>query len=153
MMPAVSRGLIEVAKTTSKMMPSPIERSWIIEGNPIAQSSFLSKSADGQAWTVVWQCSAGKFHWYYEIDETMLLLEGAIVIESDGMPPTRYGPGDVIFFKEGAHAKWQVEGHVRKLAFCRRTQPFLLSLAVRAFSKIKRTLIPGRQRKVESLTG
>jgi hypothetical protein len=102
---------------------------------------------------VVWQCSAGKFHWYYEIDETMLLLEGAIVIESDGMPPTRYGPGDVIFFKEGAHAKWQVEGHVRKLAFCRRTQPFLLSLAVRAFSKIKRTLIPGRQRKVESLTG
>jgi uncharacterized cupin superfamily protein len=153
MMPAVSRGLIEVAKTTSKMTPSPIERSWIIEGNPIAQSSFLSKSADGQAWTVVWQCSAGKFHWYYEIDETMLLLEGAIVIESDGMPPTRYGPGDVIFFKEGAHAKWQVEGHVRKLAFCRRTQPFLLSLAVRAFSKIKRTLIPGRQRKVESLTG
>ena len=152
-MPAISRALIEVANTTSKMTPSPIERSWIIEGNPAAQSSLLSKSADGQAWTVVWQCSAGKFHWYYDIDETILILEGAIIIESDGMPPTRYGPGDVIFFKEGAHAKWQVEGRVRKLAFCRKTQPVLLNFAARVFSKIKRTLKPGRQRKVASLAG
>ena len=82
-----------------------------------------------------------------------MILEGAIVIESDGMPPTRYGPGDVIFFRQGAHAKWQVEGHVRKLAFCRKTQPVLLNFAVRAFSKIKRTLTPGRQQKVASLTG
>lgn len=152
-MPAISRALIEVANTTSKMTPSPIERSWIIEGNPAAQSSLLSKSADGQAWTVVWQCSAGKFHWYYDIDETILILEGAIIIKSDGMPPTRYGPGDVIFFKEGAHAKWQVEGRVRKLAFCRKTQPVLLNFAARVFSKIKRTLKPGRQRKVASLAG
>jgi uncharacterized cupin superfamily protein len=150
--PVISRALIEAANTSSKMTPSPIERSWIIEGNPIAQLSFLSKSADGQAWTVVWQCSAGKFHWYYDLDETILILDGTIVIESDWMPPTRYGPGDVIFFKHGARAKWHVEGHVRKLAFCRKTQPILLSFAVRAFSKIKRTLIPGRQR-VGSLVG
>jgi uncharacterized protein len=149
----MSRTLIEVANTTSKMRPSPIEPSWIIEGDPVAQLSFLSKSADGQAWTVVWQCSAGKFHWYYDIDETILILEGSIIIESDRMPPTRYGPGDVIFFKEGAHAKWEVEGHVRKLAFCRKTQPVLLNFAARAFSKIKRTLMPGRQRKVASLAG
>ena len=57
------------------------------------------------------------------IDETILILEGSIVLESDAMPPTRYGPGDVIFFREGAHAKWHVESKVRKLAFCRKTQP------------------------------
>ena len=84
--------------------------------------------------------------------------EAAVPAESTGLLEVLdvwggYGSGDVIFFKEGAHAKWQVEGHVRKLAFCRRTQPVLFSLAVRAFSKIKRTLTPGRQRKVESLTG
>jgi uncharacterized cupin superfamily protein len=99
-MPANSRALIEVANTASNMTPSPIENSWIIEGNPVAQSSLLSKSADGQAWTVVWQCSEGKFHWYYDIDETVLLLQGSIVIETDGMLPTRYGPDDVIFFPE-----------------------------------------------------
>jgi uncharacterized cupin superfamily protein len=145
-MPASSRALIEVAKTASNMTPSPIENSWIIEGNPVAQSSILSKSVDGQAWTVVWQCSAGKFHWHYSIDETILILEGTIVIEADGMPPTRYGPGEVIFFKEGAHAKWYVEVQVRKLAFCRRTTPVLLSFAMRLVSKIKRTLTGRRVR-------
>jgi uncharacterized protein len=145
-MPASSRALIEVANTASNMTPSPIENSWIIEGNPVAQSSILSKSVDGQAWTVVWQCSAGKFHWRYSIDETILILEGAIVIEADGMPPTRYGPGEVIFFKEGAHAKWHVEVHVRKLAFCRRTTPVLLSFAMGLVSKIKRTLTGRRLR-------
>ena len=150
-MPAISRPLIEVANTASNLTPSPIEPSWIIEGNPVAQSSLLSKSADGQAWTVVWQCSEGKFNWYYELDETMLILEGSIVLENDGMRPTRYSAGDVIFFKKDAHAKWHVEGYVRKLAFCRRTQPALLGFALRALSKIKRSLMPARKRKADSL--
>ncbi|MGA2057173.1 MAG: cupin domain-containing protein [Bradyrhizobium sp.] len=149
----MSRALIEVANTTSNLTPWPIECSWIVEGNPTAQGSLLSKSADGLAWTVVWQCSEGKFHWYYDFDETLIILEGSIVVESDGMHPTRYGPGDVIFFRNGAHAKWHVEGHVRKIAFCRRSQPVFLGFALRVFSKIKRTLFPGRQRKAVSLAG
>ena len=66
-MPIASRALIEVAHTTSNLKPSPIEPSWIIEGNPVAQASLLSKSDDGQAWTVVWQCSKGTFDWYYDV--------------------------------------------------------------------------------------
>jgi uncharacterized protein len=147
----VARALIETANTASNLTPSPIEPSWITEGNPVARASLLSKSADGQAWTVVWQCSEGKFHWYYDIDETILILEGSIVLENDAMPPTRYGPGDTIFFKNGAHAKWHVEGHVRKLAFCRKTQPVLLNFALRGFSKIKRMIMPGRKRKADGL--
>jgi hypothetical protein len=65
---------------------------------------------------MVWQCSEGRFNWYYDFDETILILEGSIVLENDTMGPTRYGPGDVIFFKDGAHSKWHVEGHVKKLA-------------------------------------
>ena len=152
-MTGISRTLIEVANTTSKMSLSPIERSWIIEGDPIAELSILSKSADYRAWTVVWQCSAGKFHWYYDIDETILILDGAIIIEADGMPPARYERGDVIFFKEGAHAIWHVEDRVRKLAFCRKTNPALLNFVVRALSKIKRTLLSGQQSNSTSLSG
>jgi uncharacterized cupin superfamily protein len=142
--------LIEVANTAANLTPSPIEPSWIIEGNPVAQSSLLSKSPDGQAWTVVWQCSEGKFNWHYDLDETILILEGSIVVENDGMRPTRYGTGDVIF-KTGAHAKWHVESHVRKLSFCRRSLPVLLGFALRAFSKIKRTFVPAREHKAGSL--
>ena len=143
------QALIEGAHTTAaSLTPSPIEPTWIIEGSPVAELSLLSKSADGQAWTVIWRCSEGKFHWYYDFDETILILEGSIVIEGDGLPPTRYGAGDVIFFKKGAHAKWHVESRVRKLAFCRKTQPILMSYALRASSKIKRTLVPVRKAEV-----
>jgi uncharacterized cupin superfamily protein len=150
-MPIASRALIEAAHITTNLEPSPIEPSWIIEGNPVAQASVLSKSKDGQAWTVVWQCSKGRFDWYYDIDETILILEGSVVLESDAMPPTHYSPGDVIFFRDGAHVKWHVESHVRKLAFCRKAQPILLGFALRAFSKIRRMLVPPGKRRADSL--
>jgi uncharacterized cupin superfamily protein len=149
----MSRTLIETANLVVNLMSRPIEPSWIIEGNPVAQCSVLSKSADGLASTMVWQCSEGKFNWYYDFDETILILEGSIVVESDTMAPTRYGAGDVIFFRDGAHAKWHVEGHVKKLAFCRKTQPVLLGFALRVFSKIKRTLMPAGKRQPASLMG
>jgi uncharacterized protein len=149
----MSRALIETTNIVVNLTPGPIEPSWIIEGNPIAQCCVLSKSADGLASTVVWECSEGKFNWYYDFDETILILEGSVVLESDTMRPTHYGPGDVIFFKYGAHAKWHVEGRVRKLAFCRTAQPALLAFALRAIAKIKRTLMPSGKRQSVSLMG
>ena len=149
----MSRSLIETSNLVVNLTPRPIEPSWIIEGNPAAQWCVLSQSADGLASTMVWQCSEGKFNWFYDFDETILILEGSIVLENDTMSPTRYGPGDVIFFKDGAHARWHVEGRVRKLAFCRKTQPVLLGFALRVFSKIKRTLMPSGKRQPASLMG
>ena len=149
----MSSALIETANLVTNLTPQPIEPSWVIEGNPVAQCCVLSKSADGLASTMVWQCSEGKFNWYYDFDETILILEGSIVLENDALRPTRYGPGDVIFFKDGAHARWHVEGHVRKLAFCRKTQPVLLGFALRVFAKLKRTLMPAGRRQPASLMG
>ena len=147
------RALIETSNIVVNLTPRPIEPSWIVEGNPVAQSCVLSRSADGLASTIVWECSEGKFDWYYDCDETILILEGSIVLENDAMRPTRYGVGDVIFFKHGAHAKWHVEGRVRKLAFCRTTQPLLFGFALRAINKIKRTLMPSDKRQSVSLMG
>jgi uncharacterized cupin superfamily protein len=145
--------LIETTNLVVNLTPRPIEPSWIIEGNPVAQWCVLSKSADGLASTMVWECSEGKFNWYYDFDETIMILDGSIVLESDAMCPTRYGPGDVIFFRNGAHARWHVEGRVRKLAFCRTTQPFVLGFALRALNRFKRTLMPSGKRTTASLAG
>lgn len=147
----MSHALIETAKLDVNLTPRPIEPSWIIEGNPVAQWHVLSRSADGLASTMVWECSEGRFNWYYDFDETVLILEGSIVLESDGMPPTRYTAGDVIFFKDGAHAKWHVEGRVRKLAFCRKTQPVWLGFALRVFLKLKKIILPAGERQAASL--
>ncbi len=147
----MSRALIEIAKLTVDLTPRPIEPSWIIEGKPDATWGVLSKSADGLASTMVWHCTAGKFNWYYDFDETILILEGGIVLESDTMPPTRYGPGDVIFFKDGAHARWHVESHVKKLAFCRKTQPVWLGFALRVVLKLKKMFSAAGNRQPASL--
>jgi uncharacterized cupin superfamily protein len=149
----MSRGLIEIGNLDVELTARPIAPSWIIEGKPSASACTLSQSADGTATTIVWHCTEGKFNWYYDFDETILILEGSIVLENDVMRPTRYGPGDVIFFKDGAHARWHVEGHVKKLAFCRKTQPVWLGFALRVIGKLRRMLIPAGGEKAASLIG
>jgi uncharacterized cupin superfamily protein len=133
------RALIETGHCDADLKPSPIEPSWILEGNPEARSRRLSTSGDGTAVTLIWSCTEGKFNWYYDFDETIMILEGSIVLESEGMPPKRYGVGDVIFFRDGAHAKWHVEGYVKKVAFLRQTNPIGFGFAIRAVNKLKRT--------------
>jgi uncharacterized cupin superfamily protein len=149
----MSRGLIEIGNLNVELAPRPIEPSWIVEGKPVASACTLSQSADGTATTIVWHCTEGKFNWYYDFDETILILEGSIVLENETMRPKRYGAGDVIFFKDGAHAKWHVDGHVKKLAFCRKTQPLWLGFALRAIGKLKRMFIPASDQKAASLMG
>jgi uncharacterized protein len=147
----MSSALIETTNVAVSLTPRPIEPSWIIEGNPMAQWHVLSKSADGLASTMVWECSQGKFNWYYDFDETVLILEGSILLESDTMPSKRYVAGDIIFFKDGAHARWHIEDRVRKLAFCRKTQPVWLGLALRVFRKLKKIMMPAGARPAGSL--
>ncbi|QHO72407.1 cupin [Bradyrhizobium sp. CCBAU 051011] len=136
--------LVETGHCNVDLKPSPIKPHWILEGNPEAREHVLSTSACGTTKTIIWSCTEGKFNWYYDVDETIMILEGSIVLESNGMPPRRYGVGDVILFREGACVKWHVEGHVRKIAFFRQTIPFGLGYAVRAINKLKQILFaPG----------
>ena len=71
----MSGSMIETTNLVVNLTPRPIEPSWIIEGNPVAQSCVLSQSADGLATTIVWECSEGRFNWNYDFDETILILQ------------------------------------------------------------------------------
>jgi uncharacterized cupin superfamily protein len=132
---------IETGHCDVDLKPSPIEPSWIIEGNPEARSHKLSASADRAAATLIWACTEGKFNWYYDFDETIMILEGSVVLESEGMPPKRYSVGDVIFFRSGTHVKWHVEGYVKKVAFCRQTNPIGFGFAIRGVNRLKRMFL------------
>ena len=145
--------LIETGHCNVELKPAPIEPSWIIEGNPQASSHALSTSADGTATSLIWHCTEGKFNWYYDFDETIMILEGSIVLESEGLPPKRYGAGDVIFFRDGAHAKWHVEGHVKKIAFCRKTNPAVIGFMIRVVNKLKRMFLSPGERSPAPLMG
>lgn len=128
--------------TNVDLRAAPIEPSWILEGAPHARNAVLSRSADGLASTLVWDCTAGKFQWFYDIDETIYFLEGSATISDGHGAPRTFTAGDVLFLPKGAVCHWHVEDYVRKVAFCRRTTPWLVGFAVRAAGRLRRTLLP-----------
>jgi uncharacterized cupin superfamily protein len=122
------------------LAPSPIDPEWIEDGDPQARSAILAASADRGAWTVLWECTSGRFTWRYDIDETVHFLAGSVVVSAPGMPARRYGAGDTIHFSRGAVATWEVEGFIRKVAFCRRAPPRPIARAMRLARSVHRRL-------------
>ncbi len=136
---------------------APIRQEWILDGDPVARNAVLARSGDAAAFTLVWDCTPGKFMWHYDIDETIHILEGRVVLDDGSAPPRRLGPGDVVFFPAGAVVSWTVEVHVRKLAFFRRQLPKPIAAVTQAVRKAK-ILLRSRGRMVRggpelSLTG
>jgi uncharacterized cupin superfamily protein len=118
--------------------PSPIRPDWILEGNPIARNRLLSSSGDGSASTLIWDCTAGKFNWFYGIDETVYVIEGSVIVKDPSGLTRRVLAGETIFFPAGSRAEWTVEKYIRKIAFCRSPLPRPLVLAKKAFRFLKR---------------
>jgi uncharacterized cupin superfamily protein len=138
---------IVASRTDVELEPAPIEPSWIVEGTPLANSAELSSSEDGRATTILWECTAGRFNWAYDYDETAYIIAGSVIIQSETMKPTRFSHGDVVFFRRGARATWHVEDYIRKLAFVRNPDDSLSSKIIR---RIRRGIL---DKRITSLTG
>lgn len=130
-------------KDNVELVASPITPAWIIEGTPTARNRVLSTSEDQTACTIVWDCTKGKFNWYYDFDETVHVVEGSVTLEDGHGPARTIGPGDVVFFPAGSHAVWTVDKYVRKVAFCRKILPSPIGMLVKVLRAVKRKLSPG----------
>lgn len=126
------------------MTACPINSAWVVSGSPVARNFVLSRSLDGSATTLLWDCTAGVFNWHYDIDETVFVLEGAAVIRDDSGVEHVLGPGDQALFRAGSHAVWRVDEYVRKVAFCRNPVPQPVMLATRVLKKLMRLTGAGR---------
>jgi uncharacterized protein len=124
--------------------PSPIYPNWVLEGNPVARNKVLSSSADGSASTIIWDCTAGRFNWIYDVDETIYVIEGGVVVKDVAGATRRLNAGDTIFFPAGARAEWHVESYIRKIAFCRAPLPRLFVFVRRGLGFLKRLIGGGR---------
>jgi hypothetical protein len=82
---------------------------------------------------MAWDCTAGRFQWHYNVDETLVVLAGEAFISSDGGEETRIGPGDVVYFPAGVSATWRVTDYIRKVAFLRQPVPPPFGFGVRAW--------------------
>jgi uncharacterized cupin superfamily protein len=123
--------------------PSPIHPNWILEGNPVARNRLISSSADGTASTLIWDCTAGRFNWFYDVDETIYVIKGGVVVRDVAGVARRLSAGDTIFFPAGTRAEWHVEDYIRKIAFCRIPLPRSVVFARRGFRFLKRLLGSG----------
>jgi hypothetical protein len=103
----------------------------------------LSSSADGTASTLIWDCTAGRFNWFYDVDETVYVIEGGVVVKDVAGTARRLSAGDTIFFPAGARAEWHVEEYIRKIAFCRAPLSRPLVFARRGFRFLKRLMGSG----------
>jgi uncharacterized cupin superfamily protein len=118
-----------------QMNECPIHAEWIIEGSPICRNLVLSSSTDGTASTLLWDCTAGRFNWFYDVDETLYIIEGSVIVKNSAGVSRRVSAGDTVFFPAGSRAEWTVETYVRKIAFCRTplSAPVLFAKRVHRF--------------------
>jgi uncharacterized cupin superfamily protein len=115
---------------------APITGDHVIAGAPVARSVKLTESADGLLSTHLWDCTAGRFHWYFGVEEIVHILDGEVRVTDDRGETVILRTGDVGHFALHSHSVWDVPEYVRKLAFHRAPRP--VSLPVRAFRKLSR---------------
>lgn len=61
----------------------------------------------------VWGCEASEFDWYYDSEETCLVIEGEVTVEYGGASVS-FGPGDYVVFPKGLSCVWKVSKAVKK---------------------------------------
>ena len=134
----VGRGaFVATASDRDDWRPVPITPSWILEGAPIARYVPIARGRDDLASTTLWDCSEGTFRWSFVWDETVHILDGAVTVTLPSGEVHRLTAGSVAFFPAGSSAVWRVEGHVRKLAVCRRAYPGPLARAIEIARRAK----------------
>lgn len=125
---------------TVKLQPEPIPEEWVLSGTPKGSSKVLARTADWMSTLVVWECTAGRFHWNYSKDETVIVLAGSATIISDQGEERYFESGDVVFFPAGTSCTWLVADRIRKLAVLRETLWRPLSIPLVLWRKLLRGL-------------
>jgi uncharacterized cupin superfamily protein len=114
---------------------APITAEHVIDGAPVARSIELTSSDDGLVSTHIWDCTAGRFHWYFGVDEIVHILDGEVHVTGDDGATVILRTGDVGHFPLDSHAIWHVPEYVRKLAVLRAPK---VPLPLRAARKLQR---------------
>jgi uncharacterized protein len=136
----VSESVIICSPTAIELAADPINPDWVIEGSPQVRSRRVAESADGTSATMVWSCTAGRFTWYYPVEEMLHIISGEVFVTNEKGEVVRLGPGDMAFFPAGSVSAWHVPDHVLKIAVCRHRMLRPFGYLLRAWNKIFYTL-------------
>jgi len=100
-----------------ELAPAPIPQAWILAGNPLAREKHLAASTDRLACASMWDCTAGRFNWFYDADEIIHVLEGSVIIKDAAGVARPLQAGDTFLFPAGSRYQWNVPSYIRKIGF------------------------------------
>ena len=119
------------------LKPAPIEPDRVLAGSPVARAGEIARSTDGTTVSLVWDCTAGTFSWYFGVDETVHIVEGEVEVSAEGFGPRTLRAGDAALFRAGTTARWHVPAYVKKMAHCRHPLPRPLGFALRVRARLR----------------
>ena len=61
----------------------------------------------------IWTCDVSQFDWYYESEETCLIIEGEVTVRY-GSQSVSFAAGNYVVFPKGLSCVWQVTKPVKK---------------------------------------
>ena len=61
----------------------------------------------------IWECDVSEFDWYYDAEETCLLIEGEVTVSHD-RGNISFSAGDYVVFPKGLSCVWKVTKPVKK---------------------------------------
>src|SRR5262245_27711049 len=106
--------------------------------SPDMRSREIARSHDRTSHVLVWDCTAGRFTWHYDKDETFIVLSGEAFITDETDEERRIGAGDTVFFPAGTSSRWRVPNYIRKIAIMRHAMPRPVGFGVLVWSRLCR---------------
>ena len=113
------RPVIQFGNVATELTPKPIRPDWILEGSPVARARNVLLTSDDNFSATVWDCTAGRFRWHFNSDETVHILEGEVHVTDEKGKERALRPGDVALFSKYTTSVWRVPRYVKKLALNR----------------------------------
>lgn len=104
----------KLSVSDTPVVATPLAREDVVNGDPVPSWGELWRSADGEHFGGVWQCTPGTFHAVHPGDETFCFVEGRATVVFGDQDPIEIGPGDLVFVPGGTRARWEVHETVRK---------------------------------------
>lgn len=126
---------IEIGREMQLMSPGSV-----LSGKPESRSRVLVRSHDLVSHILVWECTAGRFNWHYEQDESVVVVSGEAFMTNENGEESRFATGDVGFFPAGTSCTWYVPSAFRKIAVVREPMWRPLGFAVKAWNKLLRII-------------